>query len=174
MHPWGRLSSPRRCFTGRRSLNPRPSYPASSPPSWLLPSLTSISGGAALFFPGPVDFAPVELLPYAIFGVVCALVGYLYVKLFYDVARDRVFQAGADSQGLETGLGGADAGRYRLFVAPGNGWRLRLGAGGPGRQDFLGDHAAAGPDENCRPPPAPSVPEAAAGSSDPRCSWGPC
>ena len=73
-------------------------------------------GRTALFFPGPVDFAPVELLPYAIFGVVCALVGYLYVKLFYDVARDRVFQAGEDSQDLEAGSGGADAGRYRLFV----------------------------------------------------------
>ena len=48
-------------------------------------------GRAALFFPGPVDFAPAELLPYAIFGVVCALVGYVYVKVFYDVARDRFF-----------------------------------------------------------------------------------
>ena len=48
-------------------------------------------GRAAMFFPGPVDFAPAELLPYAIFGVVCALVGYVYVKVFYDVARDRFF-----------------------------------------------------------------------------------
>ena len=49
-------------------------------------------GRTALFFPGPVDFQPVELLPYAIFAIVCALVGYVYVKLFYDVARDRFFK----------------------------------------------------------------------------------
>src|SRR5512143_1557858 len=37
--------------------------------------------GGALFFPGPVEFSlPVELLPYAIFGVVCAAVGFLYVR----------------------------------------------------------------------------------------------
>ena len=45
-------------------------------------------GRSALFFPGPVDFAPVELFPYAIFGVVCALVGYLWVKTFHSL-RDR-------------------------------------------------------------------------------------
>ncbi len=45
-------------------------------------------GRSALFFPGPVDFAPVELLPYAIFGVACAAVGYLWVKTFYG-AREQ-------------------------------------------------------------------------------------
>ena len=44
-------------------------------------------GRTALFFPGPVNFEPVELLPYALFGVVCALVGYVYVKLFYGGPR---------------------------------------------------------------------------------------
>ena len=34
-------------------------------------------GRTALFFPGPVDFELVELLPYAIFAIVCALVGYV-------------------------------------------------------------------------------------------------
>jgi CIC family chloride channel protein len=50
-----------------------------------------VYGRHALFFPGPVDFAlPVELLPYAIFGVVCAAVGYVYVKIFYGL-RDYFF-----------------------------------------------------------------------------------
>jgi chloride channel protein, CIC family len=52
---------------------------------------TQIYGRAALFFPGPIDFAlPVELLPYAIFGVVCAAVGYVYIKVFYGL-RDHFF-----------------------------------------------------------------------------------
>jgi CIC family chloride channel protein len=45
-------------------------------------------GRSALFFPGTVDFAPVELLPYVLFGVVCAGAGYLYVKTFYG-AREQ-------------------------------------------------------------------------------------
>ena len=53
---------------------------------------SQVYGRKALFFPGPVDFAlPVELLPYAIFGVVCAAVGYVYVKVFYG-SRDRFFR----------------------------------------------------------------------------------
>jgi chloride channel protein, CIC family len=40
-------------------------------------------GRAALFFPGPVNFDPVELLPYAIFGIVCALAGFIWVKTFH-------------------------------------------------------------------------------------------
>ena len=63
-------------------------------------------GRSALFFPGQVDFAPVELLPYAIFGVVCALVGYVYVKLFYEVARDRFFRRVRISKALKPALGG--------------------------------------------------------------------
>ena len=63
-------------------------------------------GRTALFFPGPVDFAPVELLPYAIFGVVCALVGYVYVKLFYNVARDRFFRRVPIPKFLKPALGG--------------------------------------------------------------------
>jgi CIC family chloride channel protein len=52
---------------------------------------TQVYGRHALFFPGPVDFTlPTELLPYAIFGVVCAAVGYVYVKTFYGL-RDYFF-----------------------------------------------------------------------------------
>jgi chloride channel protein, CIC family len=83
-------------------------------------------GRTALFFPGPLDFAPVELLPYAIFGVVCALVGYLYVKLFYDVGRDRVFRRVKLPQALKPALGGLMLG-ITAFTLPqimdgGYGW----------------------------------------------------
>lgn len=63
-------------------------------------------GRTALFFPGPVDFSPVELLPYAIFGVVCALAGYIFVKLFYDVARDRLFRKMSIPRILKPAMGG--------------------------------------------------------------------
>ncbi len=73
-------------------------------------------GRTALFFPGPVDFAPVELLPYAIFAVVCALVGYVYVKLFYDVARDRFFRKVRIPVALKPALGGLMLGVIALMV----------------------------------------------------------
>ncbi|HEX9206165.1 MAG TPA: chloride channel protein [Candidatus Deferrimicrobiaceae bacterium] len=47
--------------------------------------------GGALFFPGPVGFTiPKELLPYSLFGVVCAVAGFLYIRTFYG-SRDRFF-----------------------------------------------------------------------------------
>ena len=50
-----------------------------------------IYGREALFTPGPVDLSlPTELLPYAIFGVVCAVFGYAYIKFFYGI-RDHFF-----------------------------------------------------------------------------------
>jgi CIC family chloride channel protein len=53
---------------------------------------SQVYGRQALFFPGPVDFAlPGELLPFALFGAVCAAVGYLYIKLFYG-SRDYFFR----------------------------------------------------------------------------------
>jgi chloride channel protein, CIC family len=73
-------------------------------------------GRTALFFPGPVDFDPVELLPYAIFGVVCALVGYFYVKLFYGVARDRFFRRIPISDSLKPALGGLLLGVIAFFL----------------------------------------------------------
>jgi CIC family chloride channel protein len=72
-------------------------------------------GRTALFFPGPVDFATVEFLPYALFGVVCAGVGYLYVKLFYDVARDRVFRRVKIPKMLKPALGGLMLGVVALL-----------------------------------------------------------
>jgi CIC family chloride channel protein len=52
---------------------------------------SQVYGRHALFFPGPADFAlPAELLPFALFGAVCAVTGYLYIKLFYG-SRDYFF-----------------------------------------------------------------------------------
>ncbi len=73
-------------------------------------------GRTALFFPGPVDFAPVELLPYAIFAVICALVGYVYVKLFYDVIRDRIFKKVRIPKALKPALGGLMLGAIAFLV----------------------------------------------------------
>ncbi len=73
-------------------------------------------GRTALFFPGPVDFAPVELLPYAGFAVICALVGYVYVKLFYDVFRDRIFKKVPIAKALKPALGGLMLGVIALSV----------------------------------------------------------
>ncbi|GAB4362554.1 MAG: chloride channel protein [Deltaproteobacteria bacterium] len=52
---------------------------------------SQVYGRRALFFPGTAAFTfTAELIPYALFGVVCALVGYLYIKVFYGM-RDRLF-----------------------------------------------------------------------------------
>jgi CIC family chloride channel protein len=73
-------------------------------------------GRSALFFPGPVDFQPVELLPYAMFAILCALVGYVYVKLFYDVARDRFFRPVKIPAALKPALGGLMLGVIAFMV----------------------------------------------------------
>ncbi len=73
-------------------------------------------GRTALFFPGPVDFEPVELLAYAIFAIICALVGYLYVKLFYDVFRDRFFKKIKLPRTLKPALGGLLLGAIAFMV----------------------------------------------------------
>jgi len=73
-------------------------------------------GRTALFFPGPVDFQPVELLPYAIFGIVCALVGFVYVKLFYNVARDWFFRKVTIPRALKPALGGLMLGVIAIMV----------------------------------------------------------
>jgi CIC family chloride channel protein len=53
---------------------------------------SEIYGRHALFQPGNVAFdLPVELLPYALFGIVCAMVGFIYIKFFYGI-RDHFFE----------------------------------------------------------------------------------
>ena len=73
-------------------------------------------GRTALFFPGPVDFEPTELLAYAIFGVICAVVGYVYVKVFYEVARDRFFRRVRIPTALKPALGGLMLGGTALLL----------------------------------------------------------
>ncbi len=71
-------------------------------------------GRAALFFPGPVHFEPRELLPYAFFGIVCAVVGYFYIKVFYG-SRDHFFHPLRIPRTLKPALGGAILGIIAYF-----------------------------------------------------------
>ncbi|MDP2658611.1 MAG: chloride channel protein [Candidatus Deferrimicrobium sp.] len=67
---------------------------------------TQLYRGGALFFPGPVGFSlPGELLPYALFGVVCAMTGFLYVRTFYG-SRDRFFKPLRIHKMLKPAVGG--------------------------------------------------------------------
>jgi CIC family chloride channel protein len=66
---------------------------------------TKVFGRQALFVPGPVNFDMPELLPYAVFGVVCAGVGYLYIKFFYGL-RDHFFRPLPIPKLLKPALGG--------------------------------------------------------------------
>ncbi|MGE5284496.1 MAG: chloride channel protein [Actinomycetota bacterium] len=79
----------------------------------------------ALFFPGTVGFSmPGELLPYALFGVVCALTGFLYVRLFYG-SRDRFFHPRFHKI-LQPAVGGLMLGTiaygFPQITAAGYGW----------------------------------------------------
>ncbi len=71
-------------------------------------------GRTALFFPGPVNFEPRELFSYVLFGMVCALVGYVYIKVFY-ASRDRFGQVRIPRI-LKPALGGAILGVIAFFV----------------------------------------------------------
>jgi CIC family chloride channel protein len=67
---------------------------------------TQLYKRGALFFPGTVGFSlPGELLPYALFGVVCALTGFLYVRVFYG-SRDRFFRPLRIHKMLKPAVGG--------------------------------------------------------------------
>ncbi len=83
------------------------------------------SGRATLFFPGPVDFEPQELLAYLIFGCVCALTGYVYIKIFYGT-RDWFFHPMKIPRILKPALGGLMLGSIALLAPPvldgGYGW----------------------------------------------------
>jgi len=76
---------------------------------------SSIRGRYAIFFPGPVDAAlPRELLPYALFGVVCAAVGRLYIEVFYGL-RNRFFRRIPLPRIVVPALGGLFVGAIALF-----------------------------------------------------------
>lgn len=82
-------------------------------------------GRTSLFFPGPVDFTPKELLPYLIFGGFIALAGFIFIKVFYAI-RNRVFGPLNIPRCLKPALGGLIMGVI-AFIAPpvldgGYGW----------------------------------------------------
>jgi CIC family chloride channel protein len=83
------------------------------------------SGRATLFFPGQVSFEYRELLPYLLFGVICALVGYVYIKVFYG-ARDWVFHPLKIPRIFKPALGGLLLGLVAFLGPPvldgGYGW----------------------------------------------------
>ncbi len=99
-----------------------PCIVASIVASWVF---NQYAGRANLFFPGPVDFEPRELLAYALFGLVCALVGYAYIKIFYG-SRDWFFHPLKIPRIFKPALGGLLLGAIALLGPPildgGYGW----------------------------------------------------
>jgi CIC family chloride channel protein len=83
------------------------------------------SGRATLFFPGSVNFEVKELLAYLLFGVVCAVIGYMYIEIFYG-ARDFFFHPLKIPRVLKPALGGLMLGSIALLGPPildgGYGW----------------------------------------------------
>jgi len=87
---------------------------------------TQLYKKGALFFPGTVGLSlPRELLPYALFGVVCALTGFLYVRIFYG-SRDRFFRPLRIHKMLKPAVGGLMLGTiayaFPQIAAGGYGW----------------------------------------------------
>lgn len=86
---------------------------------------TNVYGRRAIFSPGTVDFTLPELIPYALFGVVCALVGFVYIRVFYGL-RDRFFNPLGIPRLVKPALGGLMVGAV-AFLFPqimdgGYGW----------------------------------------------------
>jgi CIC family chloride channel protein len=86
---------------------------------------TQVTGRAPLFFSGKVDFLPIELVAYIIFGAVCAGVGYIYVRLFYGM-RDYFFHRLPIAKIVRPALGGLILGliaySYPQIMDGGYGW----------------------------------------------------
>ena len=87
---------------------------------------SQVYGRKALFFPGQVNFMLTsELVPYALFGIVCALVGFVYIRVFYGL-RDRFFLPLRINRMLKPAIGGLMLGMV-TFLSPavidgGYGW----------------------------------------------------
>ncbi|MBW1990691.1 MAG: chloride channel protein [Deltaproteobacteria bacterium] len=85
-----------------------------------------VYGRQPLFYPGPVDFTlPNELVPFAVFGVFLAVMGYLYIKMFHGV-RHHLFGRLKIPRALKPALGGLLVGLI-LYIYPqvsngGYGW----------------------------------------------------
>jgi len=86
---------------------------------------TSVFGHEPIFAIPPIRFAhPMELLFYAILGLVCVPFGYVYVKTFYGL-RDRFFRHLRLKRMLVPALGGLGVGLIGL-------WRPEIMSGGYG------------------------------------------
>ena len=87
---------------------------------------SQVYGRKALFFPGQMNFMLTsELVPYALFGVICALVGFLYIRVFYGL-RDKFFLPLRINHMLKPAIGGLMLGMIS-FLSPavidgGYGW----------------------------------------------------
>jgi len=76
---------------------------------------SQIFGRNALFTPGVVNFdMPIELIPYALFGVVCAGVGWIYIKVFYGM-RDHFFNKLPIPKVFRPAIGGLMLGCLAVF-----------------------------------------------------------
>ncbi|MCK9377094.1 MAG: chloride channel protein [Syntrophobacterales bacterium] len=76
---------------------------------------SQVYGRVPIFFPGPVDFAlPKELLPYAIFGVLCAAVGYVWIETFHGMTH-RFFEKLNLPRIFKPALGGLMCGLILFF-----------------------------------------------------------
>ena len=107
------------------------------------------SGRATLFFPGPVNFEPRELLAYILFGGVCAVIGYLYIKVFYG-ARDWFFHPLKIPRIFKPALGGLMLGAIALAEPARLRRWLRLDSDGHGGQNPLEHDADPGLPEDSR------------------------
>ena len=86
----------------------------------------SIVGWAPVFTTPEYNFThPVELLCYALIGIVCGLIGIIYVKVFYGL-RDKVFRKIKVPRHLIPAIGGFMLGLLALFfpeiLGTGYGW----------------------------------------------------
>lgn len=86
----------------------------------------SITGWAPVFTTQPYTFThPVELLPYALIGVICGLIGIIYVMVFYRL-RDDVFRKIRIPKHFIPAIGGFMLGLLALFypqtLGMGYGW----------------------------------------------------
>lgn len=77
---------------------------------------TSFYASGPLFKTPRLTFShPVELLFYAIFGLICAGVGYIYIRFFYGV-RDRFFRLLRIDDRLKPAIGGLMLGLLALYL----------------------------------------------------------
>ncbi|MBI1390207.1 MAG: CBS domain-containing protein [bacterium] len=87
--------------------------------------LTTVTGQSQVFHTPYFDFQAYELLPYAALGVICGLIGVLYVNVFYG-ARDYLFKKIPTPPHVKPMIGGIMLGALALYqpavLSGGYGW----------------------------------------------------